>query len=100
MPCFLKMTTLTPGIRTPERKAREKSLARVSQLGVYHLPNPTQDEITRNEGSKAPAYLVTVDIDLWVLIEVVNEGKGRLFLASQGSFFNIGGVTLVRSLLI
>ena len=100
MPCFLKRTTLTPGIRTPKRKAGENSLARVSQLGVFHLPNPTQDGITRNEGARAPAYLVTVDIDLWVVIEVVNEGKGRSFLASLGSLSSAGGVTLIRSLLI
>ena len=35
-----------------------------------------------------------------VVIEVVNEGGGRSFLASLGLFFNAGVVTLVCSLLI
>ena len=58
MPCFLKRTTLTPGIRTPKRKAGENSLARVSQLGVFHLPSRTQVDPARSKGSRASIPLV------------------------------------------
>ena len=51
-----------------------------------------------DNGRKARADVIEVVIEF--VIEVVNVGSGRSFLASLDLFFNTGVVTLIRSLLI